>query len=214
MADPVRIAVVDDHPLFREGVASTLRFVDDFDVVGVGASGADGIRIADEAKPDIMILDISMPGGGIETAHAIVQMHPSIKAIVLTVSEQESDVLAAMAAGVRGYVLKGITGADLVTTVRSVAQGEIYITPQFAARLLNEMRTGTARNNPKEPEDSLTHREAEILHEVSAGLTNKEIAQKLELKEKTVKHYMTNVLQKLRVRNRVEAAMAHLHHRD
>ncbi len=128
---------------------------------------------------------------------------------MLTVSEREEDLARAMQAGVHGYVLKGITGQDLINTIRTVSRGETYITPQFAARLLSSMNRRTAaehahaRNDPQ-----LTMREEQILKEVAAGLTNKEIARKLSLSEKTIKHYMTNVLQKLQVRNRVEAVIA------
>lgn len=210
MADRIRIAVVDDHPLLREGVASTLRADPSIDVVAVGGSGADAVRIAAEHLPDVMLLDISMPGGGIEAARALADSFPSIKTIMLTVSEREDDVTAAMEAGAHGYILKGVTGADLVGTVYAVSRGETYITPQLAARLLHQMKRKSVEKAAQRPEVELTHREEQILNEVSAGLTNKEIARKLTLSEKTVKHYMTSVLQKLQARNRVEAVLVHL----
>ncbi len=209
MADLIRIAVVDDHPLLRDGVVSTLSREKDFEVIDVGASADDARRIAKEKMPDVILLDISMPGGGIEAANSIIAAHPAIKTVMLTVSEREEDLTRAMQAGVHGYVLKGITGSDLVNTIRTVSRGETYITPQFAARLLSSMNRkpsadhGQARNDPQ-----LTMREEQILREVAAGQTNKEIARKLSLSEKTIKHYMTNVLQKLQVRNRVEAVIA------
>ena len=210
VSDRIRIAVIDDHPLLREGVASTLKADASLDVVAVGASGADAVRVAAEHLPDVMLLDISMPGGGIEAARAIAASFPTIKTIMLTVSEREEDVTAAMEAGAHGYVLKGVNGPDLIGTVRAVSRGETYITPQFAARLLHKMQRRNVEKANQRPEVELTHREEQILNEVSAGLTNKEIARKLTLSEKTVKHYMTSVLQKLQARNRVEAVLVHL----
>jgi two-component system, NarL family, nitrate/nitrite response regulator NarL len=212
MADRIRIAVVDDHPMLREGVASTLKADGGLDVVAVGGSGADAVRIAAEHLPDVMLLDISMPGGGIEAARAIADSFPTVKTIMLTVSERQDDVIAAMEAGANGYILKGVTGADLIGTVRAVSKGETYITPQFAARLLHQMQRKSTEKPAQRPEVELTHREEQILNEVSVGLTNKEIARKLTLSEKTVKHYMTSVLQKLQARNRVEAVIAHMKH--
>jgi len=211
MTEPIRIGVVDDHPLLRDGVANTLRAAA-MDVVGVGASASDATRLASEHIPDVMLLDISMPGGGVEAARAIAQSHPKIMTIILTVSEREDDVIAAMEAGARGYVLKGVCGPELVATIRAVNQGETYITPQIAARVLAKMqrrtntRSGTGGRNS---ETELTIREEQIMSQVVQGLTNKEIALKFSLSEKTVKHYMTSVLQKLQVRNRVEAVIAH-----
>ncbi len=213
MSDRVRIAVVDDHPLLREGVAGTLSTHADFEVIATGASGEDAIRIAAEQRPDIMLIDVSMPGGGIEAARKIALVSPGVKTIMLTVSEREEDVMAAMEAGAKGYVLKGITGADLAGTVRVVNKGETYITPQFAARILSRMRTSrAAAHAERRPDIELTIREEQILKAAAAGLTNKEIARKFSLSEKTVKHYMTGVLQKLQVRNRVEAVLVHLKH--
>jgi DNA-binding NarL/FixJ family response regulator len=210
MTGHIRIGVVDDHPLLREGVANTLKAAA-MDVVGVGASASDASRLAGEHHPDIMLLDISMPGGGVEAARAIAQSHPKIRTIMLTVSEREDDVIAAMEAGARAYVLKGICGPELLATIRAVSRGETYITPQIAARVLAKMQRRTTGNPAKARgfETELTIREEQIMSQVAQGLTNKEIALKFSLSEKTVKHYMTSVLQKLQVRNRVEAVIAH-----
>jgi two-component system, NarL family, nitrate/nitrite response regulator NarL len=210
VADRIRIAVIDDHPLLRDGVVGTLSRDPGLEVVGVGASASDAVTVAREFSPDVMLLDISMPGGGIEAARQISKSYPSVKSIMLTVSEREEDVSAAMEAGAHGYVLKGITGPDLIATIRTVYRGETYITPQFAARLLASLKLKASDAKiPQRVETALTAREEQILNEVSVGLTNKEIARKLNLSEKTVKHYMTNVLQKLHARNRVEAVLAH-----
>jgi DNA-binding NarL/FixJ family response regulator len=211
MSGSIRICVVDDHPLLREGVVNTLKAAA-MDVVGVGGSAGDATRLARQHHPDVMLLDISMPGGGVEAARAIAQSHPRIMTIMLTVSEREDDVIAAMEAGARAYVLKGICGPDLVTTIRAVGRGETYITPQIAARVLAKMQHRGGKSTSaksKAVETELTLREEQIMSQVAQGLTNKEIALKFSLSEKTVKHYMTSVLQKLQVRNRVEAVIAH-----
>lgn len=214
MTGRIRIGVVDDHPLLRDGVVNTLQAAG-IDVVGVGASASDASRLADNHAPDIMLLDISMPGGGVEAVRAITRSHPKIMTIMLTVSEREDDVIAAMEAGARAYLLKGICGPDLIATIRAVSRGETYITPQIAARVLAKMQRctdlGTA-TRAKGAEIELTYREEQIMNQVAQGLTNKEIALKFSLSEKTVKHYMTGVLQKLQVRNRVEAVIAHQKH--
>jgi DNA-binding NarL/FixJ family response regulator len=205
MANRLRIAIIDDHPLFREGVVHTLRSAKALEIVGEGGSAQDAVRIAKEELPDIILLDVSIPGGGIEAARAIVQSCPIVKIVMLTVSENEQDVAQALEAGAKGYVLKGTSGAELLRTMLAVSRGESYITPGLAARLL----TDTTRQKPSRAASlpELTQREGQILTQAARGLTNKEIARVLTLSEKTIKHYMTNVMQKLRVRNRVEAIL-------
>jgi two-component system nitrate/nitrite response regulator NarL len=205
MSNRLRIAVVDDHPIFREGVVHTLRGARVLDIVGEGATAEDAIHIAQKELPDILLLDLSMPGGGIEATRSIVRISPFIKVIVLTISEREDDVTKALEAGAKGYVLKGTSGSALVETLLAISRGESYVTPTLAARLLSHATRQEPTRAPSLPE--LTEREAEILAQVARGLTNKEIARALTLSEKTVKHHMTNIMQKLQVRNRVEAAM-------
>lgn len=215
MSEKISIAVVDDHPLMRDGIVATLQASADFAVVATGGCADDAIRIAQEIEPRMILLDLSMPGCGLEAARKICSAKPSMKVMILTVSEREDDVIAAMSTGVCGYILKGISGVDLIATLKAVSHGETYITPNLAARLLSKSRGGVQSKTPvKEPEVQLTVREEQILLEVKSGLTNKEIARKLVLSEKTVKHYMTSVLQKLRARNRVEAAMSDMPKRE
>jgi two-component system, NarL family, nitrate/nitrite response regulator NarL len=204
MSDLITVGIVDDHPLLREGVAHTLTQSGKFSVVGMGDKAGDALRIAHDILPEIMLLDINMPGGGIEVARQLATQYPIMKLVMLTISENQEHVCEAMEAGARGYILKGVSAQDLVETLLSVEKGQYYVTPQLAARLLRQ----PTRNAPALTKlDELTHRETEILGNVAKGLTNKEIARTLSLSEKTVKHYMTNVMQKLQVRNRVEAVL-------
>ncbi|UIJ70611.1 response regulator transcription factor [Aurantimonas sp. HBX-1] len=207
----IRIIVVDDHPLFREGVSLTLASIPGLSVVGKGGSTADAIALVDELRPDVVMLDLSMPGGGLNALSAILDRWSEAKIIVLTASESDDDVLAALPAGARGYVLKGVGASTLVEVIKGVAAGESYVSPALAARILVEIQSG--RNGPagaRESEDALstlTHREEQVLRMVAAGNSNKEVARLLALQEKTVKHHMTRILHKLHVRNRTEAAM-------
>jgi DNA-binding NarL/FixJ family response regulator len=208
MFERIRVAVVDDHPLFRDGVTHTFRSSEALDLVAMGGCRDDAIRIVKENKPDVLLLDIQLPGGGIEAAQAIAGMACGTKVVMLTASENESDVSAALEVGACGYVVKGISGNDLIQTICAVQNGETYVTPALAARMLKS--NITRRNTRNEAEKAafvLTPREEGILDCVSVGRTNKEIALALNISEKTVKHYMTTIMHKLQVRNRVEAAL-------
>jgi two-component system nitrate/nitrite response regulator NarL len=209
MPDPLLVAIVDDHPLFREGVAGTLGRQADIAVVAEGESAEDAIAIAGQHLPDIILLDISMPGGGVYAAQQIARQYPVVKVVMLTVSQGEEDVTAALRAGARAYVLKGVAARELLQVIRNVAAGEVYVTPSLAAGLIFDL-TNPQQRSPANPLDDLTERERQILERIAAGDSNKEIGAQLNLTEKTVKHYVSNILQKLQVRNRVEAAlMAH-----
>lgn len=208
MSDRIQVVIVDDHPLFREGVATTLSSSPDIEVVAQGASADYAVRLATDLLPDVILLDISMPGSGISAAAAIASACPVVRIVMLTVSEHEEDVLRSLKAGARGYILKGVTARELISTVRAVHSGESYVTPRLAASLLVELKGASDAAEPaSSPLDELTSRERQILELVATGRSNKEIARELELAEKTVKHYMTNILEKLQVRNRVEAAL-------
>jgi two-component system, NarL family, nitrate/nitrite response regulator NarL len=205
--DKIRLAIVDDHSIFLEGMLSVLKTEPDLEIVGEGANAEDAIRLAREFLPDIIFLDISMPGGGLNAAREIVENYPVVKIIILTGSEGESHVMSALKLGARAYVLKGVAARELVNILHAVQAGEIYVTPALAASLLTEM-TATPRSEPAESTfGKLTEREREILELIAAGTSNKEIGLKLHLTEKTVKHYVTNIFQKLQVHNRVQAAV-------
>ncbi len=208
----IRVVVVDDHPLFREGVVNTLETNSDFEVVGQGAGAEEAVNLAKEFLPDIILLDIAMPGGGIKAAQTVSTACPITKIVMLTVSEDDDDVMAALKSGARGYILKGVGGAQLQSILKDIYHGEIFITPELAAGVLLDLATpkeDIAVNDVKKVSslEELTKRERQILELVGQGKTNKSIGKHLGITEKTVKHYMSNILAKLHVRNRVEAAL-------
>lgn len=206
-SEKIRIFVADDHPLFRQGVIATLEAAGGIEVVGQASDAADAIAAVRALLPDIALFDVSMPGGGLHAARETANSCPVVKVIMLTVSESEDDVLRALQAGARGYILKGVASDELVHVVRQVNGGESYVTPALAAGLLTELRGDRRRVGAAHLYQELTERERQILELVAKGQSNKEVARQLELAEKTVKHHMTNVLEKLQVRNRVEAAL-------
>ena len=208
MSETIRIAVVDDHPMLRAGVVRTLTDEGDFEVVGEGGSAEQAVELAQQFLPDIMLLDMNMPGSGLSAVEHIAEVCPAVKVIMLTVQEDYDSVTMALKLGARGYILKGVGGSELVAIVRAVHDGGSYVSPSLAAKLLSNFNQpdgkGAANDDALE---SLTAREEQILRHLGKGLSNKEIGNKLDLKEKTVKHYVTNILQKLHLRNRVEAAV-------
>lgn len=205
MSDLISIVVVDDHPLFREGVVTTLVESGYFDVVAQAGDKESALVQAEKHLPDLILLDVSMPGGGIETADEISRRVPVSKIIMLTVSEQEHDVQAALKAQARGYVLKGVASEDLISILRDIHNGDSYISPNLAVNLL--MRSSEEAKEDVHEEFDLNDRERQILEKLAIGMSNREIADDIYLSEKTVKHYMTNIMHKLHVSNRVQAAI-------
>ena len=204
MVDLIDILVVDDHPLFREGVVHSLEMDPGFRVVGETASGEEALALARKLLPDVVLLDVSMPGwNGIVTAEKMALACPATAIVMLTGSDDKDKLLAALKAGARGYVLKGVSAKELANVVRSAVAGEVYVSPSIAAEILVSLTHGKALD----PLQELTEREREILALIGTGLTNREIGERIFLSEKTIKHYVTNILQKLQVRSRVEAAL-------
>lgn len=214
VAERIRVIVVDDHPLFLEGVIQTMEAEDDIVVVGKGNNATDALSLAVDYLPDVILLDVSMPGSGISAAKSIALACPVIRIGMLTVSESDDDVIRSLQAGAHGYILKGIGGRALVDVVRAIHAGDLYVSPSLAAQLLTDSKKAdqSDRDENCNTTDELTPREEQILQGIAQGLSNREIGEKLNIAEKTVKNYVTNVLQKLHVRNRVEAAMLAHHH--
>jgi DNA-binding NarL/FixJ family response regulator len=191
--------------MFRQGVATSLNADPAFKVVAEAENGEQAVELAQRLQPDLVLLDVSMPGmGGIAAAARIAESLPAARIVMLTVTDNQDSLLAALKAGAHGYVLKGVSALELRGIIRRVADGEAYVTPHLAASMLLEFsRPPEAKTGIAE----LTPREADVLDLLSQGLTNREIGERLHLAEKTVKHHMTNVLQKLQVRTRTEAAI-------
>ncbi|MFT4183069.1 MAG: response regulator transcription factor [Rhizobium sp.] len=206
MTTAISLAVIDDHPLFREGVTRSLAEIGGFSIVGEGNTKGDALRIAEEARPDVLLMDISMPGGGLAAIPLILERVPEQKIVMLTVSEASDDVTTALRSGAKGYVLKGVGSRTLAEILRTVASGETYVAPTLSARLISAQADGTSAK--ADLIDELTDRENEVLQLVAMGMSNKQIGLKLDLHEKTVKHHMTQIFTKLGVTNRTEAAMA------
>ncbi len=208
--EKIKLAVIDDHPLMRDGIEQTLRKEEAFEVIEGGSSADDAIRIANTYKPHLMVLDINMPGGGLTAARAIGEQQPAVRTVILTISEHHAHVTTALDAGVRGYVLKGISEADFLSSIWTVLAGEAYITPAFAARLLSLSHSKANSDSDKAAFlHPLSVRERDVLKELSQGLTNKAIATNLNLTEQTIKHYISAILKKMKARNRVEAILAY-----
>jgi two-component system, NarL family, nitrate/nitrite response regulator NarL len=203
----IRIAIIDDHPIYREGTAAALAGAAGIEVVGQGATAADAEAIARERTPDVMLLDLQLPGGGVNAAANIACACPKVRIVALTASEDEEDVTSAFKAGVRGYILKGSSGHEVIETVRAVYRGDCYVAPTLAARLLikkgNGINAVVVSDNPRD----LSACEEKVFALVAQGMSNKEVARSLKRTERTIKHHMTNIMQKLRVRNRVQAAL-------
>ncbi len=203
----LRIVIADDHPLYREGVARSLSEDPGIEVAGQAQDAAQAVEMAERLKPDLLLLDISMPqGGGIAALRQVMTWPAPPRVAMLTASEEDDDVMQALKAGAQGYILKGVGSRELVTLVKDLARGASYVSPSLAARILNAMRSGADQRSTN-PLDDLSKREEDILRLVAEGKSNKEVGRILDLQEKTVKHYMTAILQKLHVRNRTEAAL-------
>ena len=209
----IRVLVADDHPIYRDGLARTLADAGDIEVVGTAGDGEEAVTRVLALRPDLVLLDISMPkGGGMGALERISAMEAPPRVAMITASEDEGDLMQALKGGAIGYVLKGIGADDLVAVVRDLAAGRTYVSPGLAGRVLTALRARPAAA-PVDPLSVLSKREEDILALVAQGKSNKEVGRLLDLQEKTVKHYMTSILQKLHLRNRVEAALLMREHR-
>ncbi len=205
MSEVIHLVIVDDHPLYREGVATSIQRDPTLNVIAQGETAEDAIRLCQQHQPDILLLDIGIPGNGLNALKEIHQQALPVKVIILTASDLEEDVMTSIKHNAMGYVVKGVRGKVLIDIIKTVARGQRYVDPDLAARLLangyQEPHTQPA------PFATLTEREREILRCIARGCNNREIAGQLHLSEKTIKHYVSSILRKLNARNRVEAAL-------
>jgi len=202
----MRIVLADDHPLFRDGVASLLRTWG-HEVVGQAGTADEAIRLAHALGPDLVLMDVRMPGSGVAATQAITASGNPARIVMLTVSEDEDDLFAAIKAGARGYLLKNLESTQFRSMLEAVERGEAAITPATAVRILAEYRHADTTDGRVEPTpDRLTDRELEVLRLVTAGLRNKEIAARLGVSENTAKFHLRNILEKLHAGSRTELA--------
>lgn len=205
MTDKIRILIVDDHQAFRDGLRAMLKSAIDVEVVGEAEDGAQAVELALTLQPDIILMDIQMPGmNGVDATRRIVYASPHIGVIMLTMFEDDDSVFSAMRAGARGYLLKGALKAEVLHAVRGVAAGEAIFGSGLARRMMNFF----ANTKPASPADSLpelTEREVEILELLTHHLTNQEIADRLTISLKTARNHVSNILNKLQVADRAAA---------
>lgn len=202
--DLISIVVADDHPIVREGLRAFLELQEDMQVVGEAVDGEDAVRKTLELLPDIVLMDLAMPGvDGIEATRRIKAASPATKVIALTSFTDDDMVFPAVKAGASGYLLKDMDPKDLAAAIRTVSNGEALLHPAVAAKLMKEMAEGGSETI----EHTLTKREVEVLQAIARGMSNKEIANDFVLSEKTVKTHVSNILQKLHLADRTQAAL-------
>lgn len=207
--EPIRVLLADDHVLFRRGIAAMMRSQPDFDVAGEASDGLEALEKARELMPDIILMDIHMPRcDGLEATRLIKEELPYVKIVILTVSDEEQDLFEAVKSGAMGYLLKNLEPDELFELVRGVHRGEAAITRITATKILNELgRQAHRESNPAiQAKSTLTDREKQVLQLVITGATNKEIASTLYISENTVKNHLCNILDKLHLQNRIQAA--------
>jgi DNA-binding NarL/FixJ family response regulator len=207
--EPLRILLVDDHVLFRKGIASLLNGHEGFTIVGEANDGIEAVTLAEQTFPDAILMDVNMPRqNGIETVKIIKREMPHINIVMLTVSEDDNDLFEAIKSGAKGYLLKNLEPPELYGMLDRLRQGEAAISGSMAAKILREFRQGeSSQDSGAEPVDELTSREIEVLEQVVTGASNKEIADTLHITENTVKIHLRNILEKLHVQNRIQAAV-------
>jgi DNA-binding NarL/FixJ family response regulator len=204
MNGPMRVLVVDDHPLYREGLVTALSMLPEVQVVGEAGDGDQAVDRALEVAPDVVVMDLNLPGlGGIEATRRITTALPETAVLVLTMLDGDDALFAAMRAGARGYLLKGADRAEIARALQTVGSGEVVFSSALAARVLAWFARGGRSAAVPFPE--LTERELEVLDLVARGLTNAAIAQRLVVSDKTVRNHVSNVFAKLHVADRAEA---------
>jgi len=208
--EAIRVIVADDHALFRRGLEMVLESEPDIEVVAEANNGNEVIALAEQHMPDLVLMDVRMPGkGGIDAAQAIKDAVPHTKILMLTISDEEEDLYDAIKAGASGYLLKEISIEEVASAIRSVHAGQSLISPSMASKLLNEFAAMARKDEEKQqmPAPRLTVREMEVLTLVAQGLNNRDIAKQLFISENTVKNHIRNILEKLQLHSRMEAVV-------
>ncbi len=207
--EPIRLLIVDDHTLFREGLRALFSAIEDIDLVGEAMTGEQAVDLVEELQPDVVLMDIDMPTtDGIQATRQILRKTATSGIVMVTLLEDDASVFAAMRAGARGYVLKGAKPKELLQTIRAVAGGQALFGPGIATRIMrffNEQEASFRASLPEEAFPELTPRELEVLELIAQGAKNREIAEKLVISEKTVRNHITSIFSKLRVADRAQA---------
>lgn len=205
----IRLLIVDDHALFREGLRALFSAIEDIELVGEATTGGEAIDLVDESQPDVVLMDIDMPGiSGVEATRHILSKCPTTGIVMVTMLEDDASVFSAMRAGARGYVLKGAQPDELLQTIRAVASGQALFGPPIATRIMRFFNEGSARFKASRPEGAfpeLTPRELEVLKLIAQGDKNNDIADKLVISDKTVRNHISNIFSKLQVADRAHA---------
>jgi DNA-binding NarL/FixJ family response regulator len=209
MSEPLRVLLVDDHILFRTGVKAVLSSRPDMQVVGEAGAGLEAVELARQTMPDVILMDITMPGcNGLEATRRIKQELPYVNVFILTVSEDDQHLFEAIKSGAQGYLIKDLKAHQLFDALEGVSRGEAAFSGAIAAKILREFdRKAQGADQHPVPTEQLTERETEVLHLVAQGESNQEIARALVIAESTVKNHLRNILSKLHLRNRIEAAV-------
>ena len=210
----MKIIIVDDHVLFREGLAAIVRSESDIEIVGQAGTVQEAIEIVRELKPDMVLMDFRLPdGSGVDATRAILKEDPKCKIVFITMSEEDEHLFAAIRSGAKGYLLKNMSPSKLISTLRSVQKGESALSRSMTLRLMEELARTTEPQRPGEGDPTLTRRELEVLRELAAGLSNQEIAERLFISENTVKYHVHSILEKLNLSDRRDAAIYAREHR-
>ncbi len=209
MPEPIRVLIADDHERFRRGLKMVLEAEDGIEVVAEAANGGEAVARVEDLAPDVVLMDVRMPGqNGIDATRTIRAMFPATRIVMLTVSDEEDDLFDAVKAGANGYLLKEVSIEEVADAVRAVVQGQSLITPSMAAKLLTEFGALARRADEVEsPTPALTRRELDVLERVAKGMDNVAIAEELGLSPMAVRNHVSNILVKLQLRSRIEAAL-------
>jgi len=200
--DKIKVLLVDDHAIMRDGIKALLSIHDDIEIVGEASEGKEAIEIAQELMPDVVVMDIAMPGmDGLEATRRLTKTHPRIKVLVLTQYDNKEYILSIIKVGAAGYVPKKALGSELVSAIRAVCRGDSFLYPSAAKALIEDYRQQAKKGDPY---DSLTGREREILKLIAEGHTSREIADALFISLKTVHGHRTKIMEKLDLHNRTE----------
>lgn len=209
----ITILLIDDHTLFRSGLRFLLESQEDFDIVGEASDGLEGIKLAESIHPDVVLLDLDMPVmGGREALPQLLSMQPDLAVLILTVSENTDDLTQCMRIGARGYLLKNINTDFLLNSIRKAVDGDNVLSPEMTTKLVEQLRSPIAPPTHNDLYETLTPREKETLVWLTKGVSNKEIARTLDLTESTVKVHVQNLLRKLNLHSRVQAAVYAIEH--